>query len=136
MKEHIIPSSSSTTTTSALPPDLRGPMGPIGPVLQRLDPLLRTPVDMTENEFASLLDFVRNGLLDPEARPEKLRRLFPEAAEWANASDLPAKCWSSFLATPPPSHHRATPMLRVMCFGANSCRSRRNKSSNRAPRLG
>jgi hypothetical protein len=25
-----------------------------------------------------LVDFVRNGLLDPEARPERLRRLIPE----------------------------------------------------------
>ena len=68
---------SRTYTTSPLPPDLRGPMGPIEPVLRRLDPLLRKPVELTDGEFGSLVDFVRNGLLDPDARPQKLRRLIP-----------------------------------------------------------
>jgi cytochrome c peroxidase len=65
-------------TTALLPPDLRGPTGPIGPVLERLDPLLRTPVVLTDEEFDALVDFVRNGLLDPDARPQRLRRLIPE----------------------------------------------------------
>ena len=64
--------------TVLLPPDLQGPAGPIQPVLERLDPLLRTPVMLTEAEIASLIDFVGNGLLDPAARPERLRRLIPE----------------------------------------------------------
>jgi cytochrome c peroxidase len=61
-----------------LPPDLRGPGGPIQPVLERLDPRLREPVKLTEEEFASLVDFVRDGLLDPATRPHRLRRLIPE----------------------------------------------------------
>jgi cytochrome c peroxidase len=65
-------------TTSKLPPDLQGPTGPIEPVLERLDPLLRTRVELTDEEFASLVDFVRNGLLDPSARPQRLRQLIPE----------------------------------------------------------
>ncbi len=65
-------------TTSKLPPDLQGPTGPIEPVLERLDPLLRTKVELTDEEFASLVDFVRNGLLDPSARPQRLRHLIPE----------------------------------------------------------
>jgi hypothetical protein len=35
-------------------------------------------VQLTEEEFASLVDFVRNGLLDPDARPQRLRRFIPE----------------------------------------------------------
>jgi cytochrome c peroxidase len=58
-----------------LAPDLQGPLGP--PVLQRLDPLLRIPIVLSDAEFADLVDFVRNGLLDPGARPERLRHLVP-----------------------------------------------------------
>jgi cytochrome c peroxidase len=61
-----------------LAPDLRGPTGPIEPVLQLLDPLLHTPLRLADAEVANLVDFVRNGLLDPDARPERLRRLVPE----------------------------------------------------------
>lgn len=65
-------------TTALLPPDLQGPAGPMQPVLDRLDPLLREPVVLTDAEFDALVDFVRNGLLDPAARPERLRRLIPQ----------------------------------------------------------
>jgi cytochrome c peroxidase len=65
-------------TTGLLPPDLRGPTGPAQPVLDRLDPRLRTPVQLDEHEFGWLVDFVRNGLLDPAARPQRLRRLIPQ----------------------------------------------------------
>jgi cytochrome c peroxidase len=65
-------------STASLPPDLRGPTGPIGPVLERLEPRLREPVRLGPREFEALVDFVRNGLLDPEARPSHLRRLIPE----------------------------------------------------------
>jgi cytochrome c peroxidase len=61
-----------------LPPDLRGPTGPIEPVLARLDPLLRTAVVLTAEELDALVEFVRHGLLDPDARPRRLRRLVPE----------------------------------------------------------
>ena len=61
-----------------LPADLRGPTGPITPVLDRLDPRLRKPVALSPTEFDALVDFVRNGLLDPAAQPERLRRLIPE----------------------------------------------------------
>lgn len=65
-------------TPDALAPDLRGPTGPIEPVLARLDPLLRRPVLLSEEEFTQLVDFLREGLLDPGARPEALRSLIPE----------------------------------------------------------
>ena len=61
-----------------LPADLRGPLGPSQPVLDRLDPLLRDAVPLSDEEFADLLDFVGNGLLDPAAHPQRLRRMIPE----------------------------------------------------------
>ena len=44
----------------------------------RLDPALRKPVALTDDEFESLVDFLRDGLLDPGARPQRLRRLIPD----------------------------------------------------------
>jgi cytochrome c peroxidase len=67
-----------TYTTHKLPADLQGPTGPLAPVLERLDPRLRQPVQLSDEEFQSLVDFVRNGLLDPAAEPHRLRRLIPE----------------------------------------------------------
>lgn len=61
-----------------LPPDLRVRAGPLAPVLQRLDARLRRPLVLSDEEFAGLVDFVRHGLLDPEARPQRLRRFIPE----------------------------------------------------------
>jgi cytochrome c peroxidase len=53
-------------------------VGPIEPVLQRIDPLLATPVTLTNDEFQWLLEFVRDGLHDPQATPERLRQLIPD----------------------------------------------------------
>jgi cytochrome c peroxidase len=68
----------STYTPRHLPADLRGPPGLLDPVLARLDPRLRMPVVLTAEEFDALVEFVRHGLLDPAARPRRLRRLIPE----------------------------------------------------------
>ena len=73
-------------STARLPVDLQGAIGPTQPVLDRLDPLLRTPVTLTEEELVSLVDFVRNGLLDPAAEPQRLRRLIPEKLPSGRAS--------------------------------------------------
>ena len=70
--------SAKSYTPRGLAPDLQGPVGPIAPVLERLDPLLRTPVALSDAEVADVVDFVRNGLLDPRARPERLRHLVPK----------------------------------------------------------
>src|SRR5687768_9348786 len=70
--------SAASFTTDRLPPDLRGPIGPMRPVLERLDPLLRAPAALTEHEIESLIAFVRDGLLDRAARPQRPRRLIPE----------------------------------------------------------
>jgi cytochrome c peroxidase len=63
--------------TALLPPDLQG-TGPIQPVLDRLDLLLRTDPQLSEYEFDALVAFVRDGLLDTGARPHRLRRLIPQ----------------------------------------------------------
>ena len=60
-------------------PDLTESMGPIEPVLERVDSLLETAVKLTDEEFSQLVDFVRNGLLDQRAKPEHLRKLIPRS---------------------------------------------------------
>jgi cytochrome c peroxidase len=64
-------------TSAGVAVDLRGPTGPIAPVLARLDPALAAPINLSNVEFRQLLDFVSNGLLDPKAKPENLRKLIP-----------------------------------------------------------
>ena len=59
--------------------DLTHNTGPIGPVLQRLDPVLRTPVSLTAGEFSDLLAFLRDGLLDERALPEFLAGAIPKS---------------------------------------------------------
>ena len=66
-----------TPASQNLPADLSGPLGPMAPVLARLDPVLSPPVVLTESQFSQLLAFVRYGLLDPRATPNRLQRLVP-----------------------------------------------------------
>ena len=75
---NVIDSVSNYTPASQnLPADLSGPLGPMAPVLARLDPALSTPIVLTESQFEQLVAFVRDGLLDPRATPDRLRRLVP-----------------------------------------------------------
>lgn len=57
--------------------DLQGPVGPIEPVLARIDPLVAEPLELSEEEFGDLVAFLRDGLLDDRARPENLMKLIP-----------------------------------------------------------
>ncbi len=57
--------------------DLSGPTAPVEPVLDRVDALLREPITISEAEIRQLIAFVGNGLLDPRAKPNQLRRLVP-----------------------------------------------------------
>jgi cytochrome c peroxidase len=59
--------------------DLTAPMGPIEPVLARIDPILATPINLTDDEFRQLVAFVRHGLLDQRAKPANLRKLIPRS---------------------------------------------------------
>src|SRR5262249_23626950 len=59
---------------AGLAADLRVRRGPIAPVLARLDPGIAALGDLrlTREEFQDLVAFLREGLLDPQARPENL----------------------------------------------------------------
>lgn len=65
--------------SQTLAADLLGPSGPIEPVLTCIDPLLSTPIRLTDEQFEQLVAFVRNALLDPRAKPEHLRQLVPRS---------------------------------------------------------
>lgn len=69
---------SRSYSAMGLPADLQGPQGPIEPVLERLDPLLRDGVQLSPAELEALVAFVRDALLDSDARPQRLRRFVPE----------------------------------------------------------
>jgi cytochrome c peroxidase len=58
--------------------DLTYRLGPIEPVLARIDPLLATPIHLTRNEFNDLVTFVRDGLLDERAGKNNLCALVPK----------------------------------------------------------
>jgi cytochrome c peroxidase len=58
--------------------DLVGRIAPVTPILDRIDPLVSTPRKLSEQQLDTLVAFVRDGLLDARARPERLRRLVPE----------------------------------------------------------
>src|SRR5262245_46325025 len=57
--------------------DLAGRLGPIEPVLAKLDPLLATPHALSDAEVDDLVAFVRDGLRDPRANRKRLCRLVP-----------------------------------------------------------
>ena len=79
IRHHLDPVASATSYSPArLAADLRGPTGPAAPVLQRLDSRLVTPTILSNEELSDLVAFVRNGLLDPSAESQRLRRLIPE----------------------------------------------------------
>jgi len=59
--------------------DLRNRLAPIVLVLATLDPLLATPIHLTNREFDDLVAFVRDGLHDPKATPKSLCRLIPKS---------------------------------------------------------
>ncbi len=65
--------------TAGVASDLRGPIGPVDPVLARIDPVLETPIQLTSDQFGKLVDFVRQGLLDQRATPDRLQRLIPHS---------------------------------------------------------
>lgn len=65
-------------TAAGLPSDLTR-LGPIEPVLARLDPLLRSRITLTSAEFNNLVLFVRDGLQDARATRPALCQLIPPA---------------------------------------------------------
>jgi len=68
-----------TPSSQNLAIDLSGPTGPIDPVLAQVDPFLVTPITLTSEEFGQLIAFIREGLLDPRASSDHLRKLVPQS---------------------------------------------------------
>jgi cytochrome c peroxidase len=64
---------------AGLPEDLTYRVGPIEPLLARLDYRLRRPIDLSASERADLVAFVRDALLDRRARKEHLCHLVPSS---------------------------------------------------------
>lgn len=80
VRHHLgVVASVAAYTTRALDADLQGPLGPMEPVLARLDPLVSTPQNLTRQEFEDLVAFVRHGLLDPRAMPHETMKLIPKS---------------------------------------------------------
>jgi cytochrome c peroxidase len=59
-------------------PDLRPSSAPAHRLLRGLDPLVARPLRLTRREIDDLVEFVRTGLLDPRATPERLLELVPQ----------------------------------------------------------
>ena len=57
--------------------DLTFRIGPIEPVLDRIDPLLSSPRFLKADDFRNLVAFVRQGLLDPRASRQNLCSMVP-----------------------------------------------------------
>jgi cytochrome c peroxidase len=64
---------------AAVDADLTGRLGPIEPVLSRLDRHLGRRVELDPREFADLVAFVRDALLDDRATREHLCRFVPRS---------------------------------------------------------
>jgi cytochrome c peroxidase len=73
------------STRQGLPSDLTGATGPRAPLLAALDPLLATPILLSDSEFEDLVAYVRDALLDPRARPANLRKFVPPRLPSGNA---------------------------------------------------
>lgn len=74
---NIAQSAWNYTFPANLKEDLKGTMGPVEPILAVSDPLLANPINLTETEIQDLISFVRDALLDPNARPQRLKYLIP-----------------------------------------------------------
>jgi cytochrome c peroxidase len=57
--------------------DLALSSAPIADQLSDIDPLVAEPLELSDREFADLVQFVRTGLLDPRATPKRLLKLVP-----------------------------------------------------------
>ena len=81
IRHHLdVPASLLSYDPSAqgLPRDLAGPIGPVTPLFDALDPLVSRRIELTAVELDDLVAFVARGLLDPRAEPARLRTLVPK----------------------------------------------------------
>jgi cytochrome c peroxidase len=79
IRHHLdVRASLETYSSDNLDDDLRGALGPMQPLLERLDSRLANPAVLSEEEFEDLVGFVGGGLLDARASPTRLRHLIPQ----------------------------------------------------------
>ena len=64
--------------------DLTFRLGPVEPVLARVDPLLQSPIQLSEDEFENLVNFVKRGLLDDRAAADSLCQIAPSSVPSGN----------------------------------------------------
>ena len=79
---HLDPRASARNYNAAaagVDADLRARLGPIEPVLARLDAILANPIVLTSKETDDLVGFVANGLLDSRAAAAQLCPLRPSS---------------------------------------------------------
>jgi len=57
--------------------DLNLSRAPIEQLVKKLDPLIAEPLELNDQQFGDLVEFVRTGLLDERATPERLLSLVP-----------------------------------------------------------
>ena len=62
---------------AGVPRDLSYRLGPIEPVLARVDPLLASGIRLNQSEFEHLVKFVSRSLLDERAAPRPLCQILP-----------------------------------------------------------
>jgi cytochrome c peroxidase len=82
VRHHLDVALSALTYDAAaqgLAADLVGPIAPVGPALDRLDPLVQTSRHLSDDQVDDVVAFLAHGLLDQRATPERLRRLVPAA---------------------------------------------------------
>lgn len=82
-------------SNTLLPESLRGPMGPVQPMLDRVHELSREPRDLTDQEFNDIVAFM-HALSDPDAHPDRLADLVPASVP----SGLPLQTFD-FTQRPP-----------------------------------
>jgi cytochrome c peroxidase len=75
---------------------LDGSLGPVEPMLGRVQELIVRPISLTEDEFDQVLAFVRDALTDPGAHPDSLLALTPETVP----SGLPVHDFETNIAAP------------------------------------
>jgi cytochrome c peroxidase len=90
-----------SSIAAGVAPDLAQRLGPIEPVLSRVDPLLRAPIELDDSEFADLVTFVRDGLLDWRATPAHLCRLVPRSVPSGSPVMVFQQCPQSGRREPP-----------------------------------
>lgn len=80
IRHHLDPALSArryNPVAAGVAEDLTYSLAPSEEMLARLDPRMTQPVTLSHNEFEDLLEFVRDGLLDARARPQRLCALIP-----------------------------------------------------------